>query len=152
MILVQASDALCLTGLSESQLREWCGRRGILQPAIPARGSGCPALYSWQDIVALRVLLEIFTAFGGKAGGWAGAITSLRRLLDTYSFPNLWSKAAVFLDCTSASIADASSVEHSKSVLVVPLDPHLSAVSQSPLEKEDRQGQLPLIAGLRSVK
>lgn len=152
MRLVQASDALRLTGLSENQLREWCGRRGILQPAIPARGSGRPVLYSWQDIVALRVLLEIFTAFGAKASGWADGINELRCLLATHSFPSLWDKAAVFLDCTSASIAEAASISHSVPALVVPLKPHLVAVSRNSLGEENRQGQLPLISGLGSMQ
>ena len=152
MRLVQASDALRLTGLSENQLREWCGRRGILQPAIPAEGSGRPALYAWRDIIALRILLGVFEVFGAKASGWAEGINDLRCLLRMHSFPSLWSKAAVSFDCSSASLAEASSVLHSVQALVIPFDPHLQAVSRSPLAEEDWQNQSPLIAGMGSRK
>ena len=97
MELVQSSDTLRLTGLSQNQLREWCGRRGIFEPAVPARGSGRFALYSWHDIIALRILLEIFTVFGGRATSWAEGIRSLRTNLDGQFFPTLWVRPLFFM-------------------------------------------------------
>ena len=151
MELVQSSDALRLTGLSDNQLREWCGRRGIFQPAVPARGSGRLSLYSWQDIIALRILLEIFTAFGGRASCWAGGIRNLKELLDGQFFPSLWGKAAIFTDRNSVLIADASSISHSTTVLVVQLDPHLK-VLVSPSAPGELQAQLPLLASVGSTQ
>ena len=151
MELVQSSDALRLTGLSDNQLREWCGRRGIFQPAVPARGSGRLSLYSWQDIIALRILLEIFTAFGGRASRWAGGIRNLKELLDGHFFPSLWGKAAIFTDRNSVLIADASSISHPTTVLVVQLDPHLK-VLVSPSTPGDLQAQLPLLASVASTR
>ena len=147
MELVQASDALRLTGLSDNQLREWCGRRGIFQPAVPARGKGRLALYSWHDMVALRILREIFTGFGGRASSWAGGINTLRRELDGQFFPALWGKAAIFPDCRSATIAPVTNGPHSAAVLIVPLDPHLKVLI-GPTAPKDMQSQLPLVSSI----
>ena len=149
MELVQASDALRLTGLSDNQLREWCGRRGIFQPAVPARGSGRLALYSWQDILALRILLWIFTEFGGRASAWADGINTLRRALDGQFFPALWGKAAIFTDCKSATIAPVTNEPHSAPILIVPLDPHLKVLT-GPTAPKEMQSQLPLISSIGS--
>lgn len=147
MELVQSSDALRLTGLSRNQLREWCGRRGIFEPAVPARGSGRFALYSWHDIIALRILLEIFTVFGGRATSWTEGIRSLRRHLDRQFFPTLWGKAAIFYDRNSVLIADMSTASHSQAALVVPLDPHLNTLTKQ-TDQTILQGDLPLLTSL----
>lgn len=144
---VQASDALRLTGLSESQLREWCGRRGLFQPAVPARGPGRLALYSWQDIVALRIFLEIFAVFGGRASGWAGGIKHLRRLLDGQFFPTLWGKSAIFADRNSAALVATFQLPLTATALIVPLDPHLVVVANLS-RPEDAQGELPLVTSV----
>lgn len=151
MKLVQSTDALRLTGLSNNQLREWCGRRGIFQPSVPARGSGRLSLYSWQDILALRILLEIFTAFGGGASQWASGIRNLKELLDGHFFPSLWGKAAIFTDCNSVFIADASSISHPTTVLIIQLDPHLKTLV-NPSAPRELQAQLPLLASVGSTQ
>lgn len=144
---VQSSDALRLTGLSESQLREWCGRRGLFQPTVPARGPGRLALYSWQDIIALRVFLEVFTTFGGKASGWAGGIKDLRQRLDGQFFPDLWGKLAIFADRNSATLGTASQVTLPAAALIVPLDPHLLVLANLSTP-EDLQGQFPFVTSV----
>ena len=150
MELLQASDALRLTGLSDNQLREWCGRRGIFQPAVPARGSGRLALYSWQDIIALRILLEIFTEFGGRASDWASGINTLQRELDGKFFPSLWGKAAIFTNCKSATIAPVvTNGPHLATALIVPLDSHLK-VLMGPTAPKEIQSQLPLFSSIGS--
>lgn len=100
----------------------------------------------------MRVLLEIFTVFGAKASGWADGENKLRCLLSAHSFPSFGGKVAVVVGCTSASIAEAWSMSHFASALVKPLDPYLEAVGQSSLGEKDRQGQLPLVEGLGSIK
>lgn len=146
---VQASDVVRLSGLSESQLREWCGRRGIFQPVVPARGPGRIALYSWQDIIALRVLKEIFTTFGGKAVSWSDGIKDLRRQLEGQFFPNLWGRFAIFSDRNHAALGTAQQLSQARPMLIVPLDPHLSVLA-NPAAEEDLQGQLALITSVRS--
>jgi hypothetical protein len=144
---VQFSEALRLTELSESQLREWCGKRGLFQPTTPARGPGRLALYSWQDLIALRVFREIFSVFGGRASSWAVGIADLRRRLDGQFFPNLWGKSAIFTDQRSATLGTLSTVPLLGAALIVPLDPHLVVIA-SRATPEELQGRLPLITQL----
>ena len=148
---VQFSDALRLTELSESQLREWCGKRGLFQPTVPARGTGRLALYSWHDIIALRVFREIISVFGGRASGWSAGVADLRGQLDGQFFPNLWGKSAIFADQRSATIGTLSTVTLSGAALLVPLDPHLTVVANRSTP-EDLQGRLPLVTQLGSAR
>jgi len=144
MDLLQFSDAVRLTELSESQLRDWCGKRGLFQPTVPARGSGRVALFSWQDVIALRIFREIFSVFGGRASSWAEGIRELRGNLDGQFFPNLWGKSAIFINQNSAAIEIASKMGVSGPALIVPLDPHLTVISDL-ASPEELQGQLQLI-------
>ena len=141
---VQFSDAVRLTELSSSQLREWCGKRALFQPAVPARGPGRLALFSWQDLIALRVFREITLVFGGKATSWALGIKDFRHRLDGQFFPSLWGKSAVFSDQHTAALSTSSGVPLSSAVLIVPLDPHLSKIMDGAPSNE-AQGQLPLV-------
>lgn len=141
---VQFSDAMRLTELSESQLREWCGKRGLFQPTVPARGPGRVALYSWQDLIALRVFREVFQVFGGRASSWATGIGELRSCLAGQFFPNLWGRGAIFPNQCSAYLGKLSTLPPSGALLFVPLDPHLTVVSNRATQ-EELQGQLPLV-------
>jgi hypothetical protein len=67
MKLVQSSDAARLSGLTSNQLREWCGRRGVVVPDVPPAGRGRLALSSWQTLLALRVLNELHQALRGRS-------------------------------------------------------------------------------------
>jgi hypothetical protein len=146
---VQFSDALRLSGLADSQLREWCGKRGLFQPTVPARGPGRLALYSWHDIIALRIFREIFSTFGGKASGWAIGIADLRGKLEGQFFPNLWGKSVVFIDQSTARVERIGSIERMGAVLIVPLDPHLAVLADGSTP-DDLQGQLPLVTSVRT--
>ena len=141
---VQFSDAIRLTELSESQLREWCGKRGLFQPTVPARGPGRLALYSWQDLIALRVFREVFQVFGGRASSWAVGIGELRSCLSGQFFPNLWGRGVVFPNKCSAYLSSLSTLPSSGALLFVPLEPHLAAISIR-ATPEELQGQLPLV-------
>lgn len=148
---VQFSDALRLTELSESQLREWCGKRGLFQPTVAARGPGRVALYSWQDLIALRVFRDIFQTFGGRASSWAAGVAEFRACLNGQFFPNLWGRGAIFPDQNSARLGTLPSVPANGAVLFVPLDPHLAIVANL-ATPEDMQGQLPLITKVGSAR
>ncbi|RRH90108.1 hypothetical protein EH240_33450 [Mesorhizobium tamadayense] len=150
---VQFSDALRLTQLSESQLREWCGKRGLFQPTVAARGPGRVALYSWQDLISLRVFGEVFSVFGGRASGWAIGIADLRQRLDGQFFPNLWGQAALFASQHSAELVTVRSVSLHAAALVVPLDPHLAHLAEHAATNQfEKQMPLPLLAPMRTVR
>jgi hypothetical protein len=148
---VQFSDALHLTELSECQLREWCGKRGLFQPTVPARGPGRVALYSWQDLIALRIFREIFSVFGGRASSWAPGIGELRRCLNGQFFPSLWGKCAIFTDQRSAILGTLSTAPSAGAALFVPLNPHLVVVANR-ATPEELQGELPLVTQLGTLQ
>jgi len=129
MKMLQASDAARLAGLTMHQLREWCARRVLLAPDIPGAGRGRHALYSWQTVLALRLLLELQDRFGAEVGAWKPGIEEARQLLQRRSFPSLWNTAVVFLDCGHAQLSDERMVS-TKGCLVLPLAAHLQAVAE----------------------
>ncbi len=151
MELVQFSDALRLTELPESQLREWCGKRGLFQPTVPARGPGRLALFSWQDIIALRIFREVTLVFGGRASGWAAGIADLRQGLDGQFFPSLWGKSAIFASQQTAVIGMIPTSPLDSAALIVPLDPHLGVITSGGTI-EELQGQLPLVTQVGSSR
>lgn len=129
MQLVQASDALVLSGLTAHQLREWCGRRAIVTPDIPAAGRGRHALFSWQTILALRVLKELHDRFGAEVGSWSEAIGRCQHLLSDKSFPSLWGTFAAFVDTRKAALITDTSELSIGPCLLIPLDPHLEVLA-----------------------
>lgn len=146
MKLVQASEAIRLSGLTAHQLREWCGRRAVVVPDVPAAGRGRHALFSWQTILSLRILNELHDRFGTEVSAWRQAIAGCQEVLRGRSFPSLWGASMVFLSTSEARLIQNEERDAS-SYLVVPLDPHLHA-----LASDDRGPlglQLPLFAALR---
>lgn len=148
---VQFSDALRLTELSENQLREWCGKRNLFQPTVPARGPGRVALYSWQDVIALRIFRDILQDFGGKASSWAVGIAELRMCLSGQFFPNLWGRGAVFPNQRSAYLGSLQTLPVIGGTLFMPLDPHLDVIANL-ATPEEMQGQLPLVTQLAATR
>jgi hypothetical protein len=146
---VQFSDAVRMTGLSANQLREWCGKRALFRPTVQSRGSGRVALYTWQDLLALRVFHEVVGLFGGRASDWAGAINHFRTSLIGQSFPSLWGKAVVFNNHFSSLVVPRDKVDIEKSVLSIQLTDHLIVLSEFGTSLEV-QGELPLVSPLRS--
>jgi hypothetical protein len=148
MPLVQASDAARLAGITVHQLREWCTRRDILAPDVPGAGRGRHALFSWQTVLAVRMLHELNDRFGVEVGAWRSAIREFRALVDGRPFLQLWQAFAQFPDrehalLTTLPLADGNGM------LSVPLAPHLQAFAQDfALPSEP---QLPLFSavGLR---
>jgi hypothetical protein len=148
MRLIQASDASHLAGVTHHQLREWCARRGILTPDVPGAGRGRHALFSWQTVLAIRLLRELHERFGAEVGAWKGALGEFRELLNGRSFPGLWSALVAFPDRDHARLLDDRWVQ-AEAMLILPLTPHLQAIAQGfPLPPEP---QLPLFpaVGLR---
>ena len=146
MSLVQASDAARLSGLTPHQLREWCGRRDVVTADVPPAGRGHLALFSWQTILALRVLNEVHQRYGVEVSGWRLAIAQLQTLLKGRSFPSLWGAVAVFPNAQEASLVLDGDVHATDTCLTVGLSRHLEALatpSQLPVEAE-----LPLFAAV----
>ena len=142
MVLVQASDAAKLSGLTSHQLREWCGRRALVTPDVPAAGRGHLALFSWQTVLALRILNELHDRFGVEVSAWRVAIAELQDILKNKPFPSLWGASVVFASTSEAQlIVDRQSARQTGGLLIE-LDRHLDVLANTdgiPIEQ-----QLPL--------
>lgn len=129
MRMVQASDAARLSGLTPHQLREWCGRRGVVTPDVPPAGRGRLALFSWQTILALRVLNEVHQRYGIEVSAWRPAIAQLQVLLIGRSFPALWGAFAVFPNSQEAMLRLQGEASPERSCLAASLDGHLEVLA-----------------------
>lgn len=147
MQLVQHSDAARLSGLTPHQLREWCGRRGVVIPDVPAAGRGRHALYSWQTVVCLRVLNELKSRFAVEVGCWSEAIAESQLLLRGRPFPALWGMALAFMGTGEVELLGTQARPSGAPFVVVPLDPHLSALATELSISE--VAQLPLFAAVQ---
>ena len=79
MGLIGTRDVLALTGLSGHQLREWTGRRALIQADVPARGKGTQARYSWQTVLVLRLALVLRQEFHLNLQHWSEQLAELQR-------------------------------------------------------------------------
>jgi MerR HTH family regulatory protein len=148
MQLMQSADVTLLTGLTPHQLREWCGRRGIVVPDVPAAGRGRHALFSWQTVLTLRLLRELNERFGAEVGAWQGALREFRELVGGRSFPGLWSTLVAFPDCDHARLIESRSIG-SEALLLLPLAPHLQAIAEDFTLPSEPQLPLFPVVGLR---
>jgi hypothetical protein len=145
MKLVQASDAIRLSGLTEHQLREWCGRRAVVLPDVLAGGRGRHALFSWQTILSLRVLNELQNRFGVEVVAWRHAIAQCQEFFRECSFPSLWGMSIVFPNKDEAVLAHIQELRLNSHVHI-PLDPHLRALALD--DAAPPELQLPLFAAV----
>ena len=130
MRLFQTADVIALTGLTKSQLREWTGRgrRELLCPDVEPDGPGRHALFSWQTLLVLRVLLVLHRDFAAEVGAWAPAAQQLRAQLERVSFPSLWRMSAFFPSRETVILTeDVSGTE--RGGFIVPLEPHLTVLA-----------------------
>lgn len=142
-MLYQSADTIVLTGLTRSQLREWTGRgrRGVLTPDVEPDGPGRHALFSWQTMLALRILLALHRDFAAEVGAWAPAIRLLRSDLERRSFPSLWRKLAFFPNPQGVLLVDSYGIENGGG-FIIPLDSHLTLLATK--LSLPRPDQLPL--------
>jgi hypothetical protein len=130
MKLFQAADAIELTGLTRNQLREWTNksRRGFLVADVAPNGPGRHALYSWQTLLVLRLLLSLQSQFAIDVGAWSPVTRKLRQLLENVSFHSLWGMRVVFSNSESVKLSDEP-LDVCAGQLVLPLDPHLEFIA-----------------------
>jgi hypothetical protein len=146
--MIQLVDAIALSGLTGYQLREWCGRRAVVVPDVPSGGRGRHALYSWQTILALRVLKEVHDTFGAEVSSWRVGIAALQEKLKGRSFPSLWGSSVAFFSRLDAALISPTAQLADSACLLIPLDPHLEVLA-SGLALPGSSGQLPLFAAMR---
>jgi hypothetical protein len=147
MQLVQATDAIRLSGLTSHQLREWCGRRAVVTPDVPAAGRGRHALFSWQTILALRILKELHIRFGVEVVAWRGGVARCQEILSGRPFPSLWGSSIVFASTSEAKLVHDRSAHREEACLIVDLEPHLRVLATDNTASPEQQ--LPLFAALQ---
>jgi|SRR5271165_5043000 len=129
-MFVQSKRAAEIAGLTEHQLKEWCMRRGLIRPDVLPRGRGNNALFGWQTLLALRLLALVHNKFGVSVAHCGPIMASLRTSLKETSFPGLYGQNAVY-DGQRILISRALSPYLSQATLIIPLNEHLSAISQT---------------------
>ena len=137
--MFQSSDVQELTGLTRSQLREWCGsdRRNILPPDVKPRGPGKNALYHWRTVLVLRLLKQLRDEFGVELGAWAQNMRALQAHLSLIAFHALWGRNLLFSSAQAARIIGNVPITGEVQGLIIPLDPHLMVIATR------LQGELP---------
>ena len=148
MRLVQAGEATALAEISPHQLREWCGRRGILKPDVEGRGPGRHALYSWETRMVLRILRALREQYRIELSQWTAFASSFRDELDKVSFIQLWGAALWISDHKTARIVMKDESGDGSTGIFVDLDPHLQVLSQG-LALPGPSDQLPLFVAVR---
>lgn len=96
---------------------------------VPPAGRGHLALFSWQTILALRVLNELHQRYGVEVGGWRDAIAQLQALLKKRAFPSLWGSVAVFSSKQEATLRLEGEGFQRSHCLSIGLNPHLEALA-----------------------
>lgn len=131
MQLYQTADTLKLTGLTKSQLREWCSVRNLVPADILPNGPGRHALFSWQTALALRLLKAIHDDWAGEVASWAEPIRTFRAAIEHVPFPSLWGAVLRFDKNRCPTIYRPSTTVIDGPTLVLPLDPHLLVLATS---------------------
>lgn len=129
--MFQSSYVEELTGLTRSQLREWCrrDRRDILIPDVAPRGPGRNALYHWRTVLVLRLLKQLRDEFGVELSAWAGSMRMLRTDLDALAFQGLWDRCCLFKNAETVRLVGRFSMTQETAGLVIPLEPHLMVIA-----------------------
>jgi len=149
MRLFQAADVIELTGLTRSQLREWSSRdrRNLVPADVEPEGPGRHALYTWQTVLALRLLKSLQTDFAVEVAAWAPAINHLRQMLEGLPFQSLWRSSVHFPNTGEASLVGPASARDKTGGLLVALDPHLLVIATKlSLPPQDQLPLFPAIA------
>lgn len=149
MRLVKAREVQTLTGLSADRLREWAGRRGLVKPDVPARGKGHHARYSWQTVLALRLAGVLKDQFKIELQGQRELLGRMQSELAGKSFPAL--RGCVLALYGNAHVELRGPGERARdpgaAVLLLPLEPHLDALSNG-FGVPDAMQQRPLFPAL----
>lgn len=123
---------MALTGLTHDQLREWTGRRGIVAPDVRPNGPGTRALYSWQTVLLLRIATTLKSKFFIELTASRPLLAAISRQIKGLRFSELSSMVLVIHDSNSFNLIEQSNpFQAQDGAIVIPLEPHLKALSDS---------------------
>lgn len=130
MHLVTTREAIQLTGLSTTTLREWTSRRALIPFDVPPKSQGSPARYGWQTILLLRLAVTLRDRFHLELQAHRELFSDLKLGLTRISFIALWGKALVLQGGDRWSLleeGDPASLHEDG--IVIRLQSHLEALS-----------------------
>ena len=131
MLLVPTQQVTVLTGLSTAKLREWTSRRALIPADVPPKSKGCPAQYSWQTVLILRIAVTLRDRFHIELQAHRPLYASLRCSLHSKSFVALWDKVLVVHGVDNWSLIDVKAIEPlSGDAVIIQLNPHLIVLSK----------------------
>jgi hypothetical protein len=129
-MLVTTRKAAKLTGLSANQLREWTNRRALIQPDIPPSGHGCPAKFTWQTILLLRLAAILRDKFRVELQTHSALFVEVRQVLGRTSFLFLWGKSlAIYGPHRWEFVESEDPLPKSHDAILLHLDTHLEILS-----------------------
>jgi hypothetical protein len=129
---ITTPHACQLTGLSTERLREWTSRRALIPADVKPRRKGCPAKYTWQTVLILRLAVILREQFHIELQAHKSLFNSLRRELRTKSFIALGGQSVVLLGGDRWTLVeDAGGQFLADDVLALRLNAHLDALSAS---------------------
>lgn len=144
--MITSGQVQNLTGLTANQLREWSHRRDLVPPDVEGGGPGRPALYSWQNVLLLRVAVVLRERFKIELQAHKDLLHALRDLFSGMPFPALRGCVLVLRAMEHGELLGEGMVRvgaGDPDSLFLRLDPHLD-VLEAEFAPQDQSGQLPL--------
>lgn len=144
--VIPAGQVQTLTGLTANQLREWSHRRDLIPPDVESGGPGRPALYSWQNVLLLRLAVVLRERFKIELQAHKDLLHALHDLFAGMPFPALRGCVLALRAMERGELLSEGMVqvgEGNPDTLFLRLDPHLD-VLEVDFAPQDQSGQLPL--------
>lgn len=117
-----------LTGLSTDKLREWTSRRALIPADVRPKRKGCPAKFSWETVLMLRIAVVLRDHFSLELQSHKAAFGSLRKELRQRSFIALWGQRLALQSGGAWLILGEDEPAPSADHLSIRLDPHLAVL------------------------
>lgn len=125
---VPAPVASQLTGLSTGKLREWTSRRALISADVRPKRKGCPAKFSWQTVLLLRIAVLLKDQFNLELESHKASFAALRKELRSRSFIALWGQRLALHPGGSWLFLDEGDPAPAADFLSIRLDPHLAVL------------------------
>jgi hypothetical protein len=117
-----------LTGLSTDKLREWTSRRALIPADVRPKRKGCPAEFSWQTVLILRIAVLLRNQFSLKLQSHKASFADLRAELCNRSFIALWGQRLALHPSGTWLSLIRDYPAPAADFLSIRLDPHLAVL------------------------
>lgn len=117
-----------LTGLSTEKLREWTSRRALIPADVRPKRKGCPAKFSWQTVLLLRIAVVLRDQFSLELQSRKASFAALRKELRQRSFIALWGQRLALQSGGAWLLLGEDDPGPMSDYLALRLDPHLAVL------------------------